>query len=123
MAYLDGMGVEMDPSKAARYFLTAAQKGNISAQYNLAILYIQQPEALAKSGINASGAQALQWLKKSAENGNTAAMEYLADVYRDGKLGQRRNIQLADSWQKKALETERKRNQYAVVEPLPTINK
>ena len=58
---LDGMGVEMDPSKAARYFLTAAQKGNISAQYNLAILYIQQPEALAKSGINASGAQALQW--------------------------------------------------------------
>ena len=123
MAYLDGMGVEMDPVKAARYFQSAAQKGNVSAQYNLAILFIQQPEALAKGGIKASDAQAVQWLKKSAESGNTAAMEYLSDVYRDGKLGQKKNKQLADSWWDKAQDIERKREQYAIIEPLPTINK
>ena len=76
--------------------------GNAPAQYNLATLYVQRPDVLTTANRAKTDALALQWFRKSAANGHPAAMEYLADVYRYGKLGQRPNAKLAASWQEKA---------------------
>ena len=46
-------------------------------------------------------------------------MEYLADVYRYGKLGQRENPKLAESWQKKADAMLEKEKAAQTVLPLP----
>ena len=119
MAYLDGMGVEMDRKKAGQYFIRAAKLGNAHAQYNLATLYVQHPDVLTAADRTKTDALALQWFRKSAANGHPAAMEYLADVYRYGKLGQRKNPKLAESWQKKADAMLEKEKAAQAVLPLP----
>ncbi len=119
MAYLDGMGVEMDTGKAARYFVRAAKGGNAAAQYNLALLYVRHPGALTRAKRARTDALAMQWLSKSAQNGDPAAMTYLADVYRYGKLGQRRNPAQANRWQKQAASLLEKEKAERPVLPLP----
>ena len=119
MAYLDGMGVTMDRKKAGEYFQKAARLGNAHAQYNLATLYVQHPDAISHENRNKTDALALQWFRKSAAAGHPAAMEYLADVYTYGKLGQRPNRKLAASWKRKADAILQKRRNTQVITPLP----
>lgn len=109
----------MDRVKAGEYFRKAALLGNAHAQYNLATLYVQHPDALTKDKRSKTDALALQWFKKSAAAGHPAAMAYLADVYTYGKLGQRPNRKLAASWKQKADAAEEKRKRAQTITPLP----
>lgn len=119
MAYLEGLGVLTDPAKAGEYFRQAAEKGNAHAQYNLAVFTLHHPDLLPGLSPAQIDATALAWFRKSAANGHPAAMEYLADVYRDGKLGQRPDPGIARQWADKAAAARRKQARTDTPLPLP----
>jgi TPR repeat protein len=64
--------VKPDPREAARWFRAAAESGNDQAQFQLGSLYARG------DGIEKDGAAAIEWLTKSAAQGNTRAMGLLA---------------------------------------------
>jgi hypothetical protein len=70
--YLDGKGVESDPTVAARWLLKAAQQGLIEAQYDLGLLYE------FGRGVAADREVAVAWYKKAAAQGDAQAKSKLA---------------------------------------------
>ncbi len=74
-------------SQAARYYLQAAEQGNIDAMKKIADFYY------AGRGIAPSYEKAFQWYSSALENGNTEVYEALGSMYIDGK-GCERDVDL-----------------------------
>lgn len=119
MAYLDGMASKWTEKKPGSTSSGRQNWATLTPSTIWATLYVQHPDVLTAAGRTKTDALALQWFRKSAANGHPAAMEYLADVYRYGKLGQRKNPKLAESWQKKADAMLEKEKAAQAVLPLP----
>ena len=62
-----GRGVERDFKSAADWFRSAADEGLDSAQFELAMLYLEG------RGVEKSAPTAFRWLTKSAKQGNAEA--------------------------------------------------
>ncbi len=67
--YLDGRGVERDPTEALRLLHRAADGGSGEAEEDLAILLLR-----GGPGVPANREEALRWLARSGSHGNTDAM-------------------------------------------------
>lgn len=78
LAYMDGISVEQDYSRAARLFRNAANKGNAEARVNLAYLY---QEGL---GVGKDENKAFKLYKLAAGTGNLNAMFHLGVCYEFG---------------------------------------
>jgi len=84
----------------AQVDLRAAAKGDRLAMYELAELY---GDGL---GVGADPAAAFGWLLRAAEAGHIGAMDRLAEIFRDGGLGQMPDALKAAHWQKRADEAD-----------------
>jgi TPR repeat protein len=71
MMYIDGNGVEKDPSTAVQWFLKAAQQNHSEAQYQLGQMY------KTGLGVKANPSEAKTWLSKAADGGLEKASESL----------------------------------------------
>ena len=71
-----GLGVPQSFATARRWYEQAAEKGQVDAMLNLAILYENG------RGVQASCRTALQWYRRSAERGSEKAKAYLPVIER-----------------------------------------
>lgn len=73
--YMYGLGVpptESEPDRvAALWFFEAARRGHVEAQYNLGILF------LTGKGVFQNDAEALKWIRRSAERNHEPARRFL----------------------------------------------
>lgn len=82
--YLKGIGISVDEKMAFNLFLKAANMENKVAQYNVAICFDDGICAIKDFDM------ALQWYKRSADNGYDRAIERLNELnelYKDSLLG------------------------------------
>ena len=75
----DGIGVPQDYTQAADLYRRAAEQGNASAQFNLALLYDNG------TGLARDYAQAAAWYTKAAEQGLPRAQFNLGSMYANGQ--------------------------------------
>ncbi|MBF4332725.1 sel1 repeat family protein, partial [Vibrio anguillarum] len=78
---LEGQGVEAAPTKALGWFHQAAQQGDPQAQYQIARQFQRDYES---TQMVADAKPALQWLKKAANGGSSAAQTELGRWYING---------------------------------------
>jgi tetratricopeptide (TPR) repeat protein len=88
---LQGRGVPMDASEAARLFEKAAGMGDRIAQSNLGVLYMNG------QGVPKDYEKARRWLKAAAEGGESSAMGNLAFLYAMA-VGVPRDYEKAAHW-------------------------
>jgi TPR repeat protein len=74
--YVDGKGVDKDPSTAAQWFLKAARQDHAEAQYHLGKMYKNGV------GVDSNAKEAKLWLSKAAGSGLTKASKVLEDILR-----------------------------------------
>ncbi|MCY1306228.1 Sel1-repeat-containing protein YbeT [compost metagenome] len=74
MAYLNGIGVEIDAPAAVRWFRKAAEQGNADAQFFLGIAYARG------DGVEQDLSAAAEWYAKAAAQGMRKAQELLAKL-------------------------------------------
>ncbi len=123
--YEYGLGVQPNPSEAARWYLRAAEGGNEKAMFRTAQIYEQQGyydragewnlKAAQKGNVDAmnkvgqayyslsNNEEAGKWWKQAAEKGNPSSMYNIARLYEIG-LGVEKNEAEAFRWYKKAWE-------------------
>jgi hypothetical protein len=82
--------------KLFRVTLREAERGDRIAMYEIALLYAEG------IGVTADGGAALGWMKRAAERDHVGAMDRLAEVYLEGKLGQKVDPSEAEAWAAKA---------------------
>lgn len=69
LSYDNGWGTKQNVQLARVWYKKAAKKNNTSAQYLLGLNFIQ--------GTNAERAKGLMWLQRAADNGDSAAQQFL----------------------------------------------
>lgn len=69
LSYDNGWGTERSAQLARVWYRKAAQKDNTSGQYLLGLHYIQ--------GTSTERAKGLMWLQRAADNGDSAAQQFL----------------------------------------------
>ena len=77
--YRRGEGVEQNDVKAAEWYIKAAKQGNVSAQFNLALMYENG------QGVEQSHTKAAEWYLKAAEQGHALATLEMSSRYFNGK--------------------------------------
>ncbi|MCF7686947.1 MAG: lipase maturation factor family protein [Cephaloticoccus sp.] len=78
--YISGEeGVTRDGAEAAKWFRRAAELGQASAQFNLALILAQG------DGVPKDVAQAMQWCRRAAEQGLADAQDQLGIMYLSGE--------------------------------------
>ena len=77
LMYVDGKGVEKDPSTAVQWFLKAARQNHAEAQYRLGEMYKDGV------GVKTNTKQAKLWLAKAADSGLTKASRVLQEILRN----------------------------------------
>ena len=93
-------GFPKDPKRAERYLRDAAESGNATAQYYLALEYDRgNPGRLF--GLTPDDSELFRWALLSAEQGYAAAQVTVALDYLNG-YGTQRNVDLARQWCEKA---------------------
>ena len=85
-----------DYSKAMKWYLKAADKGNAHAQCQIGNMYN------SAQGVTADYSTALKWFLKSANQGNTEAQRHIGDLYLAGR-GVNHNYSTALQWYNKAV--------------------
>ena len=101
--YAKGKGVDKDPDKARYWYLKAANKNHVPAQYGLGnLLRFDDPE------------EAVKWLKKAANSGHISAQNNLGWMYEMGHVGGWRNNEEAFRWYKMSADSGNKVGQYNV---------
>ena len=85
-----------DYSKAMKWYLEAADKGNAHAQCQIGNMYN------SAQGVTADYSTALKWFLKSANQGNTEAQRHIGDLYLAGR-GVTHNYSTALQWYNKAV--------------------
>lgn len=84
--------------KAVRYFVKAADKGNVDAAWDLAWLYYDG------EGLERDYKEAYYWFYEAADNGDTYAMNMLAEMLLNG-YGVGQDPYLAVAWYSKAADS------------------
>ncbi len=84
-----------NPQLAAKEFRAAAEKGDASCQYNLALMYEQG------MGVAKDEKEAVVWYRKSADLGNANAQFNLGVLYENGR-GTEVDFAQANQWYRKA---------------------
>ena len=82
-------------NKAFEIFLSAAQKGNIPAQYHVGTLY------LTGRGIKKDISAGVKWIQHAANDGYPRAQYYLGTLYNSGEHV-KVNVKLGQKWLGKA---------------------
>jgi len=72
-AYIDGTQLRFDPELACHWWTKAAMEGNVSAMYNLGLLYNGD---LSRT-FQRDNDQAVYWLEKASDNGDRDALNVL----------------------------------------------
>jgi len=93
--YATGIGVPKDDEKAAKWYQTAANNGNVHSQFAMGIIYGRG------KGVTKDLTKSIKWLSMAATNGSSDAMALLGYYYYWGK-GTHRDITNAFLWYKKA---------------------
>jgi TPR repeat protein len=75
-----------------------AELGDTTAMFTLVGLY-ERGQGVAKNP-----SAALDWARRAADAGHLGAMALLADVYRDGRLGQAADTKRAEAWTRRLRE-------------------
>ena len=78
LLYDRGLGLEQDPTEAAKWYGRAADNGNLIAQTNLAAMYFQG------LGVEQSDELAASWYHQAARAGHAIAQYNLAVLYEEG---------------------------------------
>lgn len=81
---------------ASDLLIESAERGNVKAQYQLAMAYLE-----GKSGLRKNNAKALTWLKNAAINNHSDAQYLLGSFYYNGNPVQR-DLKTAKFWLNKA---------------------
>ena len=89
--------LKTDPGRAVAACRRLAEKGDVVAQYNLALLYY------AGQGLPQNDGEAVRWFRKAAEQGDAPAEFELGRLYEDGR-GVARDAVEAAVWYRKAAE-------------------
>ena len=76
--YKSGLGVEKDTPLALKYYTIAADKGHVSAMYNLAVLYDFEAEEQYRDMT-----KAIQYYQEAVDKGHYGAMNNLGVCYKD----------------------------------------
>jgi hypothetical protein len=97
--YANGLGVEGDPATAFRYYLLAAERGNVMAANNVAVMYSRG------DGTEINPERACYWLRTAAEQGDGFAQYNYAVALTTG-MGMGMEIDLAAGvvWFRRAAE-------------------
>jgi localization factor PodJL len=95
LKYLDGNGVAVNETIAAKWLQGAASQGEPVAQYRLGTLYERG------RGVGADLAKAAHWYQAAAKQGNRKAMHNLAVAYAEGR-GMEKNFTEAARWFQRA---------------------
>jgi len=90
LLYINGEGVEEDPQKGKLFLEQAAESGNVDAQNNLGMLYLEKNYSAAA-----------YWFDRAARQDFPYAQYNLAVMYLDG-LGVKQNKESAIFWMQKA---------------------
>lgn len=77
--YAYGKYVPRDDKKAVQFFLMAAEKGNMEAQYKLGVMYE------GGFGVTQDFATAYTWYQQAAQQGHGAAANNIGTMYEKGK--------------------------------------
>ena len=85
------MGVPQDYEEALRWYVAAAEQGDITAQFNLALKYHNG------QGVPQSDREAVRWYQAAAEQGNVRAQINLGGMHEMG-LGVPPNSVQAHMW-------------------------
>ncbi len=93
--YMEGVGVEKNPTEAAYWFRKAAEQGSTSAQDNLGLFYMNG------IGVEKDESEALTWFVLAANSGSADAQNNLGCCYMEG-VGVRIDPQSAIKWWKRA---------------------
>jgi TPR repeat protein len=94
-AYWKGTGVPKSPEKSAKFFLLAAEEGDLRSQYFTG-LHFQ-----SGWGVGADPAKARGWFEKAARRGETRARFELGSMLLKGQGGPR-DLQAGVDWLQKA---------------------
>lgn len=78
VVYERGIGMDVNQSHAAQWYLKSAQQGYVDAQYNVALMYI------GGRGVEQNTTAGMMWLASAAKAGDKEARKLLLDVI-DGK--------------------------------------
>ena len=81
MRYVLGEGITRDYKKGMALIQTGAQDGDPGCQRVLGMAYLGLDEDAASAGIQKDIPKAAQWIKKSAENGDSVGQYILASMY------------------------------------------
>ena len=95
--YRKGNGVAMDASRAALWYLKAADQGHAKSQNNLGVLYRNG------DGVGKDACEAARWFRKAAEQGLAAAQWNLGLLYESG-VGVPNDAGQAAAWYRRAAE-------------------
>jgi TPR repeat protein len=97
LVYSQGSGVEHDEQNAAKWYLMAAQRGDLIATLSLADL-------LADNNISIEGLAPLPLYKYAANAGDPQSQLRLANIYEEGRLGAQPDREAAIFWYRKVVE-------------------
>lgn len=89
----NGRGTEENSALAKRWYIEAAQRGQVNAMAQLGYLF--------STGADANGQLALKWMGEAAKRGSTWAMFAIAYMYDQGR-GVETNYQIAMRWYEQA---------------------
>ncbi|MGB5715709.1 MAG: tetratricopeptide repeat protein [Gammaproteobacteria bacterium] len=95
--YTEGVGTNIDLTKAAEAFEQSASQGYAKAEYKLGLIYYEG------TGVTASRKTAYKWFKKAADKGYAAAQYYLGKMYASGE-GVKRDYATSLEWYTKAVD-------------------
>jgi TPR repeat protein len=95
--YTEGIGTNIDLSKAAVAFEQSASQGYAKAEYKLGLIYYEG------TGVKASRKTAFKWFKQAADKGYAAAQYYLGKIYASGN-GVKRDYATSLEWYTKAVD-------------------
>jgi TPR repeat protein len=93
--YYNGVTMQQNYDQAYKYFLKAANEGNINAMYYIGKMY-QNGQSVTKDNV-----KAFNWYTKSAEKGNSLAEQNLGDMLYSG-IGVSQDYSKAYTWYIKA---------------------
>lgn len=93
-----------DLDTAVDYYTKSANMGNGEAMYRLGCIYVRSSDSKDKSHVPHDVNLGIKWFKAASNEGNTAAMKYLADIYGFGFRGIESNFGEAVYWFKNAID-------------------
>jgi TPR repeat protein len=95
--YMFGIGVKQDFHKAAEFFHKAIESDNKTAKISSLVILGNIVFRNTKHYD-----EAYSYLKQAADMGSVSAMRHIGEMYESGELGEKKNIEKAIFWYKKA---------------------